>query len=75
MGLRGWHYALLSKLHLTGSEENQNPGQKECLKSYDAPTKYNWQPEMDDTPFLEEGGRKQFMPRWYRYMVSLYWQV
>ena len=33
---------------------------KEYLKSYDAPTKYNWQPEMDDTPFLEEGGRRQF---------------
>ena len=34
--------------------------EKESLKSYDSVTKDNWEPELDDSPLLDEAGKKLF---------------
>ena len=33
---------------------------KECLKSYETPTKDNWEPELDDIPLVDKEGKKFF---------------
>ena len=33
---------------------------KECLKSYETPTKVNWEPELDEPPLLDKAGKKLF---------------
>ena len=34
--------------------------EKECLKTYDAVAKDNWEPELDESPELDEAGKKLY---------------